>query len=109
MHTHGGKVPIQFVIGTSGWAMFVHYPLGAFDLGGNRPRAIALIVRDILKRGAAQPASRRKKRDRLNTVGLSGAVRTHQHDHIAPRLKARRAIVAEVRKREAVNAGSGHG
>jgi alpha-glucosidase/alpha-D-xyloside xylohydrolase len=32
LHTHGGKVPIQFIIGTSGWAMFVHYPLGAFDL-----------------------------------------------------------------------------
>jgi alpha-glucosidase/alpha-D-xyloside xylohydrolase len=34
LHTHGAKVPIQFVIGTGGWAMFVHYPLGAFDLTG---------------------------------------------------------------------------
>ncbi len=32
--THGGKVPIQLVIGTSGWAMFLHQPLGAFDLTG---------------------------------------------------------------------------
>ncbi len=33
--THGAKVPIQFLIGTSGWAMYVHQPLGAFDLTGN--------------------------------------------------------------------------
>jgi alpha-glucosidase (family GH31 glycosyl hydrolase) len=32
--THGGKVPIQFLIGTSGWAMYIHQPLGAFDLTG---------------------------------------------------------------------------
>jgi alpha-glucosidase/alpha-D-xyloside xylohydrolase len=32
--THGGKVPVQLLIGTSGWAMFIHQPLGAFDLTG---------------------------------------------------------------------------
>jgi alpha-glucosidase (family GH31 glycosyl hydrolase) len=30
--THGGKVPIQFLIGTSGWAIYIHQPQGAFDL-----------------------------------------------------------------------------
>jgi alpha-glucosidase (family GH31 glycosyl hydrolase) len=34
LRTHGAKVPIQFVIGTSGWAMFIHRPLGSFDLTG---------------------------------------------------------------------------
>jgi alpha-glucosidase (family GH31 glycosyl hydrolase) len=34
MATHGGRVPIQWLIGTDGWAMFVHRPLGAFDLTG---------------------------------------------------------------------------
>jgi hypothetical protein len=29
--THGGKVPVQLAVGTSGWAMFIHQPLGAFD------------------------------------------------------------------------------
>ncbi len=36
--THGAKVPIQFVIGASGWAMFVHYPVGAFNLTGDDGR-----------------------------------------------------------------------
>ena len=32
LRTHGGRVPIQWLIGTSGWALFIHHPLGAFDL-----------------------------------------------------------------------------
>jgi len=32
--THGAKVPVQLTIGTSGWAMFIHQPAGAFDLTG---------------------------------------------------------------------------
>ena len=30
--THGARVPVQFVIGTGGWALYVHQPLGLFDL-----------------------------------------------------------------------------
>ena len=84
-------------------------PKGAFDLGGDRPRAVALIVGDIFESGAAQTAPRRQKRDRLDAIRLSGAVRAYQRHHVTARLKARRAIVAEVREREAVNAGGGHG
>lgn len=29
--THGGRVPIPWLIGTSGWAMFIHQPFGTFD------------------------------------------------------------------------------
>jgi alpha-glucosidase (family GH31 glycosyl hydrolase) len=36
--THGGRVPVQFAIGTSGWAMYIHQPLGAFDLTGKEGR-----------------------------------------------------------------------
>jgi alpha-glucosidase (family GH31 glycosyl hydrolase) len=32
--THGARVPIQFLIGAAGWGMYVHSPLGAFDLSG---------------------------------------------------------------------------
>src|SRR5258707_10591373 len=84
-------------------------PEGAFDLGGYRPRAIALVVGDVVERRAAQSASRREKRDRLDGVGLSGAVGTDQHHHVTARLKTRRAIIAEVRQGKAANAGDGHG
>ena len=32
--THGGRVPIPWIIGTSGWAMFIHQPFGTFDFTG---------------------------------------------------------------------------
>jgi alpha-glucosidase (family GH31 glycosyl hydrolase) len=32
--THGGRVPIPWIIGTSGWAIFFHQPFGTFDLSG---------------------------------------------------------------------------
>jgi alpha-glucosidase len=47
--THGARVPIQFLVGTAGWAMFVHAPLGAFDLSGDRGRLRAF------NQGAALP------------------------------------------------------
>jgi alpha-glucosidase/alpha-D-xyloside xylohydrolase len=32
LRTHGGRVPIPWLIGTAGWAVFVHAPVGSFDL-----------------------------------------------------------------------------
>jgi alpha-glucosidase (family GH31 glycosyl hydrolase) len=49
LRTHGGRVPIQWLIGTGGWAMFVHHPLGAFDLTGKEGR--------LTPRGIDRPAS----------------------------------------------------
>jgi alpha-glucosidase/alpha-D-xyloside xylohydrolase len=34
LRTHGGRVPIPWLIGTSGWAMFIHQPFGTFDFTG---------------------------------------------------------------------------
>jgi alpha-glucosidase (family GH31 glycosyl hydrolase) len=33
--THGGRVPVPWIIGTSGWAMFFHQPYGTFDFTGS--------------------------------------------------------------------------
>jgi alpha-glucosidase (family GH31 glycosyl hydrolase) len=32
--TYGGRVPIPWIIGTSGWAIFFHQPYGTFDFTG---------------------------------------------------------------------------
>src|SRR6185312_3341216 len=34
LRTHGGRVPIPFIIGSGGWAMFIHQPFGSFDFSG---------------------------------------------------------------------------
>lgn len=36
LRTHGGRVPIPWLIGTAGWAMFFHQPFGTFDFRGAR-------------------------------------------------------------------------
>jgi alpha-glucosidase (family GH31 glycosyl hydrolase) len=59
--THGAKVPVQFLVGTSGWAMFIHQPLGAFDLTGDTgnfraPEADPAMPIDIFVIGEKQPA-----------------------------------------------------
>jgi alpha-glucosidase (family GH31 glycosyl hydrolase) len=38
LRTHGGRVPIPFLIGTGGWSIFFHQPAGAFNLTGARGR-----------------------------------------------------------------------
>src|SRR5215469_3748007 len=32
--THGGRVPIPWIVSTSGWAIFFHHPFGTFDFTG---------------------------------------------------------------------------
>jgi alpha-glucosidase (family GH31 glycosyl hydrolase) len=36
--THGATIPVPFLIGTDGWALFVHQPWGEFDLRDNPGR-----------------------------------------------------------------------
>ena len=40
LKTHGGRVPIPWIIGTSGWAMFFHQPFGTFDFSGAQSRFV---------------------------------------------------------------------
>ncbi len=37
LRTHGGRVPVQWLVGTGGWAMFLHRPYCAFTLT-DRPK-----------------------------------------------------------------------
>ncbi len=62
LRTHGGKVPIQFLIGTSGWALYIHQPLGSFDLSGKEgvfqpANAQAGLPIDIFLIGSKTPAA----------------------------------------------------
>lgn len=59
--THGGRVPIPWIIGTSGWAMFIHQPYGNFDFTGTESKFQPLapenaLPLDIFFIGAAEPA-----------------------------------------------------
>jgi alpha-glucosidase (family GH31 glycosyl hydrolase) len=61
LRTHGGRVPVPWLIGTGGWAMFVHQPGGTFDLtaepGRFAPaRAESALPLDIFIVTAREPA-----------------------------------------------------
>src|SRR6476469_6449118 len=58
--THGGRVPIPWIIGTSGWAMFIHQPFGKFDFTGAESKFVPSSQQDTLPLdlffiGAADP------------------------------------------------------
>jgi len=60
--THGGRVPIPWIIGTSGWAMFIHQPYGTFDFAGKESRFLPsklenALPLDIFFIGAREPAT----------------------------------------------------
>jgi alpha-glucosidase/alpha-D-xyloside xylohydrolase len=38
LRTHGGRAPVQWLVGTAGWAMFIHHPQGSFDFTGPEAR-----------------------------------------------------------------------
>ena len=38
LRTHGGRVPIQWLVSADGWGMYIHQPLGSFDLTGGTGR-----------------------------------------------------------------------
>ncbi len=38
LRTHGGRTPVQWLVSTDGWAVYIHQPLGTFDLTGERGR-----------------------------------------------------------------------
>ena len=60
--THGGRVPIPWLIGTGGWAMFIHQPFGTFDFTGSESKfqptdANSSLPLDIFFVAAREPAT----------------------------------------------------
>ena len=43
LRTHGGRAPVQWLIDTAGWGLFVHHPYGTFDLTGRDGRFVAAV------------------------------------------------------------------
>ncbi|HWE40697.1 MAG TPA: TIM-barrel domain-containing protein [Isosphaeraceae bacterium] len=61
LRTHGGRVPVPWLVGTSGWGLFVHRPYGTFDLTGDAGRfapaaAATALPLDLFVVTAREPA-----------------------------------------------------
>jgi alpha-glucosidase/alpha-D-xyloside xylohydrolase len=60
--THGGRVPIPWLVGTSGWALYFNQPFGTFDFTAPRAKfqaksADALLPLDIFVVASTEPAT----------------------------------------------------
>jgi alpha-glucosidase (family GH31 glycosyl hydrolase) len=59
LRTHGGVAPIQWLVSTDGWALYIHQPLGTFDLTGDRgrfdPPAAAPLPLDVFVVDSSDP------------------------------------------------------
>src|SRR6185369_4145992 len=60
LQTHGGRVPVPWLISTSGWAMFIHQPYGSLDLTGPEGKfhpyvADKVLPADIFLVASAEP------------------------------------------------------
>ncbi|HEV7219481.1 MAG TPA: hypothetical protein VGN39_11455, partial [Terriglobales bacterium] len=59
LRTHGGRVPIPWLIGTAGWAIYFHQPFGTFDLTGTEGKFLPgqdnALPLDIFVVGAREP------------------------------------------------------
>lgn len=60
--THGSRVPIPWLIGTEGWAMFIHQPFGTFDFSGTQSKFLpvepdAALPLDIFFVASREPAT----------------------------------------------------
>ncbi|HLJ49484.1 MAG TPA: TIM-barrel domain-containing protein [Bryobacteraceae bacterium] len=59
LRTHGGRVPIPLLIGTSGWAIFFHQPQGTFDFTGPESRLLPVagpLPIDLFVIGSREPS-----------------------------------------------------
>ena len=60
--THGGRLPIPWLIGTNGWAIFFHQPFGTFEFTENPGKFLPLspeaaLPLDIFIVGSSEPAT----------------------------------------------------
>lgn len=68
--THGGRLPVPWLIGTNGWAMFFHEPLGTIDLTRNEAKfepfeSESPLPLDVFVVGASEPAEIMREYARL--------------------------------------------
>lgn len=101
LRTHGGRVPIPWLIGTAGWALFFHHPFGTFDLTGPecrfQPGAGGPLPLDIFATGARDPAAIMREYARLTGYAQMPPLWTFGYQQSHRTLASRDEILEEAR------------
>jgi alpha-glucosidase/alpha-D-xyloside xylohydrolase len=101
LRTHGGRVPIPWIIGTAGWALFVHQPAGAFDFTSAEssftPAAGSAAMLDVFVSAAREPAVLMAEYAGLTGHAELPALWTFGYQQSHRTLAGREEILAEAR------------
>ena len=98
--THGGRVPIPWIIGTSGWAMFFHQPYGTFDFTGQRGKfqsASPGSALDLFFVGSADPATIMSEYARLTGFAEMPPLWSFGYQQSHRTLASREEVLAEAK------------
>jgi len=102
LRTHGGRVPIPWVIGTAGWAMFIHQPFGTFDFSGAEskfqpPSTDAALPLDIFLIASSEPATIMAEYARLTGYAEIPPLWSFGYQQSHRTLASREEIIAEAK------------
>jgi alpha-glucosidase (family GH31 glycosyl hydrolase) len=101
LRTHGGRVPIPWIIGAAGWAVFVHQPAGTFDFTGKesrfQPATPAAGMLDLFFVAAREPAAIMAEYAQLTGLPQLPALWTFGYQQSHRTLASREEILREAR------------
>ncbi len=99
LSTHGGRVPVPWIIGTAGWALFFHQPAGAFDLSGAEGTfaPAAPLPLDVFVTIASEPAAILAEYARITGLPELPALWTFGYQQSHRTLASREEILEEAR------------
>jgi alpha-glucosidase (family GH31 glycosyl hydrolase) len=98
--THGGRVPIPWIIGTSGWAMFIHQPYGTFDFTGQRAKFQSSspgAALDLFFVGSTDPAAIMAEYARLTGLAEKPPLWSFGYQQSHRTLASREEVLAEAK------------
>jgi len=100
--THGGRVPIPWIISTSGWAIFVHQPFGTFDFTGPQSKFLpkshdAALPLDLFLVASTEPATLMSEYARLTGLPEMPPLWSFGYQQSHRTLASREEVIAEAK------------
>ena len=100
--THGGRVPIPWIISTSGWAIFFHQPFGTFDFTSSKSRFLpenreAAVPLDFFLVASSDPATILAEYARLTGLAEMPPLWSFGYQQSHRTLASREEVIAEAK------------
>lgn len=100
--THGGRVPIPWIVSTSGWAIFFHQPFGTFDFTGAQSRFVprsrdAALPLDLFLVSSTEPTTIMSEYARLTGLAEMPPLWSFGYQQSHRTLASRDEVIAEAK------------